>query len=319
MASTIRSMNLVCEEFVVPVALRGASEKRDVALGRAVKDADGVYRRVRQLQVAEPDEGAESLTLDPLRRDRKGKVQGIQYEGDPVPGVWDGDDFVEIANSDVEEIIRMTEVDELVIQDFIPLDEVPWERAMASYFLAPPPDTGVTALRYLVMFREAMERKGVAGVGKLMPKSRQKLAIVYPKHGGLMVTVLAYADTFQQVHEGAASMDGVTTNEAVVDLLTKLIDAKHAPVTVLDEYRDDLNDLRADLIERVKLGQPIVHDEEGPFVPTIVGEDALMEKLKASVAALKKPARKKATTKSAAAKKPAAKSGGSSRRRATKV
>lgn len=335
MASTIRTMNLVCGLFTVPVALRGASEKKDVAMGRAIKEvvtpaveggADAVYgyRKVRQLLVAEPDESQDKLVLDPLLRDKKNKVEGTQFDADKVvPGIWDDDQFIEIASSDVEQIEEMTTVSELVIQDFISVESVPWERAMASYFLAPPSNSGTTALRYMAMLHEAMEKKGVAGVAKLMPKSRQKLCVIYPKHGGLMVTVIAYADTFQQVLDGAASIEGVKTNPAVVELIEQLIDAKAADADALNEYRDDLIDLRADLIERAKLGTPLVDDdaeEETSEAPQMVGEDMLIEKLRESVEALKPKPKPKAKKKSQPRKKAASKSGGeSSRRRPAQV
>jgi non-homologous end joining protein Ku len=150
-----------------------------------------------------------------------------------------------------------------------------------------------------------MENKQVAGVAKLMPKSRQKLALIHPKHGGLMVTVIAYSDTFQQVREGTAAISNVQVNDKVRALTEQLIDLMTEPVTVLDEYRDDLIDLKADLIERAKLGTPLVDEEtaEEDFEEVereSATDDALLARLRESMELLaaererKSPSREKA-------------------------
>lgn len=299
MASTIRTMTLVVLDVRVEVALRGASEKKDVSLGKAlpilgksIKRGDKTitpiigYERIRQLYVAEPAVDAERLVIDPLQRE-KGKVSGIQFDRDRgvVQGVWEGDDFYPIKAKEVELIEELTRVDALTIQEFVPLADVPWERAQASYFLAPPQGVGA---RTLATIRQAMENKGVAGVAKLMPKSRQKLCVIYPKHGGLMVTVLAYANTFEQVLEGAAAIGGATVNAKAVKMTEKLIGLLAAPVSALDEYRDDQIDLKADLIERAKMGEPLTDEKDKtdvkPKLPT--APDNLVTALTASVEAI---------------------------------
>jgi non-homologous end joining protein Ku len=305
MATTIKTLMLEVEEVRVPVALQGASEKRDVTFGRATPEGEKIAR----IDVPDPGPDAETLTVDPIRRDKNGRIIQAQYDGEPLRGVWDGDSFIEITTSEIEEIERLTTLDALTIQEFVPLDEIPWERAVASYFLAPAKGSGMGMLRVLAGLREAMEEANVAAVGKLMPKSRQKLAIIYPSHGGLMVTCLAYANTFQQVLDGAAAFDDVVANEQVVDLFGSLIEAKSAEVAALDEYRDDLIDLRANLIETVRMGEPVTPSKTEKVVAPSES-DKLMAALEASVAEAtarkkkaqvkKRPARKTSSGKKAA-------------------
>lgn len=299
MASTIRGFNLECGAFSIPVALKGASERKDVRLDKALKVETPVgveYRRIKQLNVSEPEADAESLVLDPLLRDRKGQVKAKQYDEDAVVyGCWEGDEFIEIERHLIDEIDALTTLDPLVVQEFVPLVDVPWERVTGSYFLAPGAET-LGVLRALVTFRDGLARNKVAAVGKLMPKGRQKLAVVYPKHGGLMVSLLAYADTYAQVLDGGASMEGVVASEEALTLMDALIAAKAAPVSALDEYRDDLIDLRGDLIDRAKLGRPLRQEGEVPepvetLAVTVGGEDKLLAALRASVDASKKKKR----------------------------
>lgn len=297
MASTIRSLLLEVGEVKAPVSLRGASEKKDVTFDTATESGAPIKR----IEIDGGEDGVEVLIereveVPPTGRQRKPrmetvvdrKVAYLPYEGEKVKGVREGDEFFPIKAEEVEQIESLTKLDTLTIQEFIPLKDIPWERAQACYFLAPPKGVGA---RILATLRDAMENKGVAGVAKLMPKSRQKLAIIHPKHGGLMVTVLAYSDTFAQVVEGVAAIQAAQVTPKVLELMERLIDAKMEEVSVLDQYRDDLIDLKTELIERAKLGVPLVSEETAERdlaeVDRVAAtDDVLLERLEASLEAL---------------------------------
>lgn len=313
MASTIRTLILECQHISLPVSLRGASEKRDVTLdtasanGLALKRLEYEDTAASRVEVMVP----RTVEVPPVGRQRKPrektviekKIAYLPYEGEKVKGVREGDEFWPIGTGEVDQIDEMTKLDTLTINEFVKLSEVPWERATACYYLAPPKGVGAKALATL---RDAMESEGVGGLAKLMPKSRQKLALIHPKHGGLMVTVLAYSDTFEQVREGAAAISNVTVNPDVLALTKQLIGLMTAPIDVLDEYRDDLIDLRADLIERAKLGVPLVDAEtaekdlaevDAEHERASVSDDALMNRLHESLAMIRErqaPSREKA-------------------------
>jgi non-homologous end joining protein Ku len=121
----------------------------------------------------------------------------------------------------------MTKLDTLTINEFVPLADIPWERGAGV--LLPRAAEGQGARDARDAARRDAEQ-GVAGVAKLMPKSRQKLALIYPKHGGLMVTCLAYPTRSQQVVEGAAAISASQVNPKVLELTEKLIDLMTAPV-----------------------------------------------------------------------------------------
>jgi Ku protein len=312
MASTIRTLTLECQHISLPVSLRGASEKQDVTLDTAseaglplkrieVEDTPDSKVMVTRSRVVEvPPTGRQRK---PRQVEQEYEVEAyIPYSGEKIKGVREGDEFFPVGSDEVEKIAELTKLDTLTINEFVPLADVPWYRATACYYLAPPKGQGAKTLATL---RDAMENKQVAGVAKLMPKSRQKLALIHPKHGGLMVTVIAYSDTFQQVREGTAAISNVQVNDKVRALTEQLIDLMTEPVTVLDEYRDDLIDLKADLIERAKLGTPLVDEEtaEEDFEEVereSATDDALLARLRESMELLaaererKSPSREKA-------------------------
>lgn len=301
MASTIRNLTLECEAFSVLVSLRGASEKQDVTFDTATTDG----KQIKRVETVQPIMVKQEVEVEvpPVGKQRKPrkvmqeveKIAFLPYEGEKIKGVREGDEFFPISADEVEQIEQMTKLDRLTIEEFVSLDEIPWERAQACYFLAPPKGVGAKALKTL---HDAMLAKGVGGVAKLMPKSRQKLALIHPKHGGLLVTVLAYADTFAQVVDGAAAISGVEPSDQALELMSMLIDLKKQPASSLDEYRDDLIDLKADLIERAKLGKPLTDEEPGTAVVAPVapvgGDDTLLERLRESVEQIRKsPSREK--------------------------
>ena len=295
MASTIRNMVLECGGVSVPVSLRGASERQDITLDRAAENGNPIKRIETEPETCAVTVIVErEIEVPPTGRQRKPRKEIIAeertaylpYEGPVLRGVREGDEFFAIGDHEVAQIDELTKLDALTINEFIPVKDVPWERAQACYFLAPPKGVGARALATL---RDAMERKKVVGVAKLMPKSRQKLAIIYPKYGGLMVTCLAYSSTFAQVEEGAAKIATAEVNPTVLDLTMRLIDEMSADVSVLDEYRDDLIELKADLVERAKLGVPLVSEEtaareHAALEREFAGDDTLMERLRESIA-----------------------------------
>jgi non-homologous end joining protein Ku len=285
---------LECQHISVPVSLRGASERQDVTFDTATEDVHPIKRiETDAVCGAVEVEVEREIEVPPTGRQRKPRKKKITekltaylpYEGRRLKGVREGDEFFVIEESEVEKINELTKLDTLTIQEFIPLADVPWERAQACYFLAPPKGVGARALKTL---HDAMEAKGVAGVAKLMPKSRQKLALIYPRHGGLLVTCLAYASTFEKVETGAATISTAEVNPEAVKLTEKLIDLMAAPASVLNEYSDDLIELKADLIERAKLGEPLVDEQTAERELAEVEreqatDDTLIERLRESV------------------------------------
>jgi DNA end-binding protein Ku len=269
MASTIRNSVIEFGTLAVPVALKKITARGDVRFDRACKDGAAVKR----LEVNE-------------------NTGETVANGDIVKGVRDGDTFYEIPAAAIEQIDAATKLDSFAIEGFVPLDEVPWERVTDTYYLAPV--KGQSSRKALRLLLDAMKpvpakgrgkdkiegRGGRAGVFKLMPRTLQHLAVVYPKGDGLFVSTLAWAEDFRQADEAAASLADVATDERALEMARQLIDAYTEPVELLDSLSDDVREKRAELIAQAATGQPIeVPEAEEPKASS----DDLMAALEASL------------------------------------
>jgi DNA end-binding protein Ku len=278
MASTVKNSVIEFGTLAVPVALRKVSTKGEVNFDRAAPDGSLIKRLEVNANTGETVESA-----------------------DIIRGVRDGEVFHEIPATAIDAINVQTKLDSFTIEGFVPLDEVPWERVTDTYYLAPVKggQSSRKALRLLLDAMKPVPAKGRgkdkiegrgarAGVFKLMPRSLQHLAVVYPKGEGLFVSTLAWAEDFRQADEAAAALAGIESDEKALEMARALIDAYSESIDLIDTFKDDVREKRAELIAQAATGEAIV-------VPEAAGTkagtgDDLMAALEASLANRKRKA-----------------------------
>jgi DNA end-binding protein Ku len=266
MASTVTNTTLqVGATIFIPVAVKVIQEKKDVEMGRGTLAGN---------KVARPD--VDSVTGE--------KVSA--REGTIVKGVWDGDVFKPIAPEALEAIEDATKLETIEVSEFIALAEVPWERAQASYFLAPQKAAkGPSGATAMALFQRALAKSKKAGVVKIMLKTRQQLAVVYAQGGGLYITTLAWAEDWAQADEANLLAD-VTVDKAQVGMAVQLIEALSADDAqgALDSKADDLRALRGALVAEALAGKTVKGKAKKAAAPVVDGLEAALE---ASLAAAK--------------------------------
>ena len=310
MASTIRSMTLNVATLSVPVALKSASERKLPGFSTASPWGNKYERFVgngepadheRLIETAEDAEAvadALGVAVGPSQARYLDKVTGEVFEEDEIKhGVWERETFYAIDKDEIAEIDALIQERDLNIQTFVPVAEVPWERVKNTYFLTPQgSDAGLRALNLL---KVAMQETGTAAVTLLMPKSRVALALIYPRHGGMLVSTLAFAEEWAQVTKGSAELSDPRGEPKPEELAmaVKLVETLSTDsAECLDGIKDVQADMKVELIERAKAGRPLT---DQPETVTTDGEhETLLEAtLRESLAALK-PKRKRATPKS---------------------
>lgn len=272
MATTTKSVTMLIlgdEEsaFQIPVSLKKIAASPDTSLDSASPDGNPL----KQVNV---DLGTGAV----VEREeiRKGVFAVKPKKTDKT--TWHS--FKEISKDDLELIEDATQIDSFVVENFIPLKDVPLERVTEAYFLAPA--SGLPA-KPLVLLARALKKTKRAGVFKLCKSSRQYLAVVYEKNGGLIVNTLAFSGDFSAVREAAEALDrnDARIHPAELDMAAQLVEAYAADVNVIDSFEDELVPLRADLIEKALSGKPLpkkkVRKEHAPI------EDGLEDLLRRSV------------------------------------
>lgn len=239
MASTVSNSTLQVGLISVPVALKKIKATEDVLIGTA------------------------SLAGNPVKMPKIDGVTGEALASEDIQkGVWqDEDTFKPIPAEALAELEAATKIEVFEVNEFIPLTAVPWERAQSSYFLAPQKSKGAGpahGAKAMAILHRGMVKAKAAGVLKIMLRTRQYLAVLYPKGDGLYVTVLAWSEDWKQADE-ANVLEGVAVPAAVVDQAHDLIKAMMSldPQGALDSQVDEVRAERAKLVEEALAGKTV--------------------------------------------------------------
>lgn len=259
--------------FSIPVALHKVIDPKEVTFDRAGA-AGGTIKREETEEVVEPTTG--EVKVEKVAR------EAVQY------GVRDHEGtFHPIANEDILAVEEATKLDMFEIYEFVPFKDVPWERGMETYYIAPQSKAGPMGANPINIFREALLKDKQAGVMKICLTKRQYLAVVYAKGEALYVQKFAWGEDWTRA-DHANVFEGMKADPKAVALAVALIREYKSedPQAAFDKPRDDLRVLRA------KLKEEALADRV--FKPTAkakrpVAPSALLDQLEASLAAAKKP------------------------------
>lgn len=159
------------------------------------------------------------------------------------------------------------------------------------YFIAPTKQ-GVKAYSLL---REALEKSGRIGLARVVVRTRQYLAAIYPNDDAIIVNLLRYAHELRD----PASLDlpkRAAHSAKEIQLAERLIDGMEEtwkPSQYKDDYRDDLLALIAKKAKSGKKGA--AEEEPEPEAPQMAEVVDLMALLQKSLSEGKAPKKRTAT------------------------
>ncbi len=274
MASTVWKGHLTFGLVSFPVRLYSAARSESISFNQLHK-ADG--SRIKQVLYCQAED-------KPIPRSEI--VKGFEYEKDR---------YVVIEDEEIKKVAPAS-AKVMEILEFVKVDEVDPIYLETSYYMAPD-EAGEKP--YALLF-EALKNTGRCGVAKVAMHNREHIVILRPGKKGVMLHTMYYNHEIRQVDEFRT--DTSLVKEKELALATNLIEALAAdfePGKYTDEYRDNL--LR--MIEAKKAGEEVVATPE-PQQAKVVD---IMEALKASLAAAKKPAASEKAPEVAEAARPARK------------
>src|SRR3990170_3115305 len=193
--------------------------------------------------------------------------------------------FLIVEDADLEAIERSDDSRSIEITRFVPQDSVDPVYFDRTYFLVPA--SGAAQRRPYVLLLQAMGQSGMAAIGRFVRSGRESLCLVRTKGDALALETLFLAEDVYSQAEILEAVEGVAVKEAELELARQVIASLAGdfdPAALVSEYR---RDLRA-LLEAKLRGEEIVTPEPVAEVPLL----DLMEALRRSVAAAKKPAEK---------------------------
>lgn len=259
MASTVWKGHLTFGLVSLPIKLFSAARSETVSFNQ-LHVAD--HSRVKQVLYCQ-------LEDKPVARNEL--VKGYEYEKDK---------YVVVEEEDLKKAAPPT-AKTMEILEFVKSAEVDAVYFESSYYMAPD-DAGEKP--YALLF-EALKRSGYVAIAKLTMHSREHIVIVRPGHRGLLLHTMYYEDEVRKVEEFRTDTSLVKDKE--LELATMLIQslaAEFEPAKFKDAYRENL----MGMIQAKVQGRQVVQAPEPEHLAPVID---IMEALKASLAAGKKPVR----------------------------
>lgn len=195
------------------------------------------------------------------------------------------DEYILLDKEDFESVklesTRIIAIEKFVARETI--DRLYWD---TPYHLVPSGKTGVEAFSVI---REAMKRKGMVAIGRLVMSARERVCAIEIEEDGLVLTTLRTAEEVRTLDE-IGHPDLPKPNAQMLDIAEKIVaqqSGEFDPAEFTDRYEEALRDL----IEEKKKGKPV------KSAPREQGESKvvdLMAALKKSLTGGDEPRRKRA-------------------------
>jgi DNA end-binding protein Ku len=220
--------------------------------------------------------------------EREGTVKGYEFQKDRYVA------FTPDELKALDEIASQT----IDIAEFVPASEVDPIFFEKAYHLGPDRGGG-KAYRLLAL---ALEQADKAAVARYAARGKQYLVMLRARGGRLVLQQLHHADEVRAAVE--VPIEDAAVKDQEVQLALQLIEQGTSPRFRPEAYEDAVKKRTLEAIERKVQGQEI---HAAPPVEPQAQVIDLMEALKASVAAAKKPTAEPAEKKTTRARKPRAK------------
>src|SRR5262249_17366356 len=226
--------------------------------------------------------------MTPIRQKRWCEVHDIEVAGDDLVRGWEGSkgQFVVVEDSDLQAIEQHDTSRTIDITRFVHTDEVDPVYFDRTYYLVPA--AAEAQRRPYALLLEAMKDAGVAALGSFVLAGKEKLCLIRPKGEALALETLFVSEDVKSQGEIDEAVGSSEVRGPELDLAKQIIaslEAPFEPEELKSEYRASLREMLEGKLE----GREIEMPEPAAEAPVV----DLMEALRASVAASKKPAAEK--------------------------
>jgi len=258
-----------------PIAMFPASSSSERVSFRQINKSTG--NRLKQQLV-------DSVTGDVVDAGQKGRGYEIGRN-----------QFMPVEDEELEGL-RLESTHTIDIEKFVPRSEIDERYLDSPYYLVPENQVGQDAF---VVIREAMRRKNMVGLGRVVISRRERIAMLEPFDKGLMATTLHYAYEIRNAAEYFEDIPSIKLPGEMVELAEHILETKagHFDAT---EFEDRYENAVVEMLKRKQAGLPPAEQPEAAAPTNVVN---LMDALRRSVDA-EKPGRA-APSKAAKQKKPA--------------
>jgi DNA end-binding protein Ku len=256
--------------------------------------ARGPVRIDRRREPSEPPAQAVEPVYEPVRRVATGQNSEVPA---PAASITKGYEFergryVTLTPDELRSIAPPTSRD-MEIVEFVRLADIDPVYFEAAYYVKPEE----AGRKPYALLYEAMREAGFAGVAQFAMHRRDRVAILRPGPVGLMAHAMYFASEVRSDEEVRADLSLVSEKEiALAKSLVGALTGPFEPAKYRDQYREKLEALIAAKVEGRQTATVTAVSAAKP-----AGD--IMEALRRSLEAVKKPAARSEETKRSASKK----------------
>jgi DNA end-binding protein Ku len=235
----------------------------------------------------------DSVTEEPV--DPSDRVKGYQFSKGQ---------YVMVEDEDLE-ALKIDSTKMIDIESFVPESEVDEIYFDGTYYLAP--DDAVAEEAFAVI-RDAMSRKKVVGIGRIVLSRRERMLMLQPRDKGILATTLRYEYEVRQDTEYFGGITDLKLPKELLDIAELIIDRKSGHFEP-DKYNDRYEEAVVSMLKAKQSGETFTVAETPTPSKVVNIMDALKRSLEAEGAGSAVARRPKAPSKkpAAAEKAPAAK------------
>lgn len=185
------------------------------------------------------------------------------------------DSFAEITDEEFD-AVALESTHTIDIDRFVKRAKVDPRYVDAPYYLAP--DDGIAQQAFAII-RDAMQKKGVVGLARVVMYRRERLVMLEPFGKGMLATTLHYSYEIRAAEPYFAEIKDVDMPAEMLDLAAHIIDRKTGDFD-LEEFRDRYETALVALVREKQTGAPIRPQPEPQHPSNVVN---LLEALRLSL------------------------------------
>jgi DNA end-binding protein Ku len=226
-------------------------------------------------------------------------------EEDRVKGYREkGGDYVLVEDEELDRV-ALESTHTIDIESFVPREEVDEIYLDESFYLVPDDKVSLEAF---AVIREAMGKKEMVGLARVVLYRRERLLMLQPRGKGLLATALRYRNEVRDEHQYFDDIPNIKVPAEMLDLAVHILESKAGhfdPSKFEDRYEQAL----AALIKAKRAGKPPPAPSEPPPGNVINLMDALRRSVQAERGGRSTARRHSGKARSSARKRPARRAG----------
>jgi DNA end-binding protein Ku len=254
------------------------------------------------IQIFKAEETADKISFNQLHKKDFGRVgyekkckkcHNILSNDEIVKGYeYDKDHYVVIDPDDLERL-KVKSERTIEVQGFLNRGDISPARYLDTYFAGPD---GAVAAKSYALFREALDKTGKVGVGRVTIGQRERVVAMTACDEGIVLYTVLDPAHLRDVEEVAGAAASAKVDKKELDLAERLIgtmEISHEDVDFADHYQDALSELVSAKVEGKEV--VVAQEDEPEAVDLMTALQASIDKARPSREPVAKGAKRPAS------------------------